>query len=442
FVCVYIVWNTFDVSNLKSFEKLNYEKWSLGVSNMYEEKHYKYRLTFNAYKRHLNFTLLLRSNLEFFSIGFKTPQNTNILQTNLLTGKIKDDKLSRIDGYIYEGIFGGVLYSHKEKRRYYIQPIHTLGVDVSYSNYYGGTTYGAYQAMTRIAEASYILQNIQVTDSSLSPEGYKIRVQKIRANSSNSSVPTMFNDNILNADKVMLEFASQDFRDYCLAFLFLSKPFQEGVAGAAYAARLDIGSGGICSERFYYDIGGSADLLNLNTLMITNIFYDQPMYPFQETRNLLHELGHSFGSGHDSSTISECTPSVSEGGPYLMYPTTPNIVLKNTYLFSKCSRTNMETILRAKSDNCLRESENLCGNSILDPGEQCDCGDFDPFCQDKCCNPPSSSNQCKLINGATCSPKQGKCCDSNKCSFNARGMICNEETTCSHFSYCTYTALV
>ena len=55
-----------------------------------------------------------------------------------------------------------------------------------------------------------------------------------------------------------------------------------------------------------------------------------------------------------------------------------------------------------------------CGNGIVDPGEECDCG-FEGNCklakEFNCCN----FRTCKLKKGAQCS--SGECCENCKVSF-------------------------
>ena len=68
-----------------------------------------------------------------------------------------------------------------------------------------------------------------------------------------------------------------------------------------------------------------------------------------------------------------------------------------TLEFSNCSLTD----IRAKLDqvtgepglDCLREDDllplevSVCGNGVLEPGEQCDCGRDELACDDPCCYP-------------------------------------------------------
>lgn len=60
-----------------------------------------------------------------------------------------------------------------------------------------------------------------------------------------------------------------------------------------------------------------------------------------------------------------------------------------------------------------------CGNSIVEEGEDCDCGSIDNCHQvDPCCDPIT----CKLTKEAQCA--SGPCCES--CQLKERGVICRE----------------
>ncbi|KAF4518677.1 hypothetical protein B566_EDAN002711 [Ephemera danica] len=62
-----------------------------------------------------------------------------------------------------------------------------------------------------------------------------------------------------------------------------------------------------------------------------------------------------------------------------------------------------------------------CGNSIVEEGEDCDCGTIEE-CQklDPCCDPFT----CKLTNEAECA--SGPCC--NNCRLRQKGIVCREQT--------------
>ena len=60
-------------------------------------------------------------------------------------------------------------------------------------------------------------------------------------------------------------------------------------------------------------------------------------------------------------------------------------------VFSNCSVAAMRPVLAAAS--CLQEDDlaplevAVCGNSVVEPGEQCDCGPGELDCTDPCCYP-------------------------------------------------------
>ena len=86
----------------------------------------------------------------------------------------------------------------------------------------------------------------------------------------------------------------------------------------------------------------------------------------------------------------------------------------NNDRFSVCSKDSIEkNVNRVRSkqgSTCFIKSDDpICGNKIVEEGEQCDCGDLNT-CTEDCCFPGGSgNNQCKLRPGKTCSPSQGLC---------------------------------
>lgn len=77
-------------------------------------------------------------------------------------------------------------------------------------------------------------------------------------------------------------------------------------------------------------------------------------------------------------------------------------------------------------------TEKICGNTVIDPGEECDCGDENE-CTDPCCNPKT----CKLI--GTCSPFIHSCCDSKTCTATKERRLCRtkQHETCDVPEYCS-----
>lgn len=151
----------------------------------------------------------------------------------------------------------------------------------------------------------------------------------------------------------------------------------------------------------------------------------------------------------------ECRPGGLNGN-YIMFASATSGDRPNNSKFSTCSIRNISNVLDAIEDtkkrNCFTVSEGaFCGNKIVEIGEECDCGFNDDECQDKCCYPRVISDTDLSLNatarGCTrraytqCSPSQGPCCMSDKCTFvpaNYR-QKCKEETECSWSSTCNGT---
>lgn len=151
-----------------------------------------------------------------------------------------------------------------------------------------------------------------------------------------------------------------------------------------------------------------------------------------------HETGHTFGAVHDctrqtcpgGSDAQPCCPlttsSCDAGGNFIMNPSTGTDITA----FSKCSIGNICSGLKGnvKSD-CLTTNRNVklysgsvCGNGIVEPGEDCDCGSADK-CKNTCCDPKT----CKFTQGSVCDPFNEDCCTS-QCQFAGTDKTCRAST--------------
>ena len=87
----------------------------------------------------------------------------------------------------------------------------------------------------------------------------------------------------------------------------------------------------------------------------------------------------------------------------------------------------------------LAYNGSLCGNGIVENGEECDCG-YSGECKDACCHDASekdASKRCKLKPHAKCSPTQGHCCNSKTCQFEQPNIVCLQSTECLHSVTCS-----
>lgn len=168
-----------------------------------------------------------------------------------------------------------------------------------------------------------------------------------------------------------------------------------------------------------------------------------------------HESGHTFGAVHDctasvcaNSTLvaaQQCCPlsasTCDANGQYIMNPSTgPDIKT-----FSPCTVGNICSAMGTNSVNskCLTANKDVstvtgsvCGNGIVEPGEDCDCGGPTGCGSNSCCDP----NTCKFVGTAVCDPSNEDCC-TNQCQFASNGTVCRASTgSCDPEEVCTGTA--
>lgn len=105
--------------------------------------------------------------------------------------------------------------------------------------------------------------------------------------------------------------------------------------------------------------------------------------------------------------------------------------------WSSCSLEHLALAFEHGMDYCLRNKPTklfdspMCGNSFVEPGEQCDCG-----LPDKCDNPCCNATTCMLHSNASCAT--GECCDLNTCRPKNAGTECRSaEHECDLPEYCT-----
>ena len=155
-----------------------------------------------------------------------------------------------------------------------------------------------------------------------------------------------------------------------------------------------------------------------------------------------HETGHTFGAVHDctdqtcpvSGTNQQCCPlsqsTCDAGSKYIMNPATGRGITQ----FSPCSIGNICSSLKSNlvKGTCLTDNRNvktdlslgaICGNGIVEEGEECDCGGDDRCTGNKCCD----GKTCKFTSGSQCDPSNQDCCNSS-CHFASNGTVCRNST--------------
>ncbi|KAH7977093.1 hypothetical protein HPB51_027048 [Rhipicephalus microplus] len=255
---------------------------------------------------------------------------------------------------------------------------------------------------------------------------------------------------------------SANYDEYCLAYTWTYRDFDSGVLGLAYVGNSTTHSLGVCDKnRLLPEDPTQPQLgltrLSLNTGMITFLNYNAYVAQAVSEITFSHEIGHNFGSPHDTPDGSPCAPGNKKNGNYIMYFMASSGLEPNNRLFSTCSRGNISEVIKpmvegkSPRENCFQgklvslnvfkqESGPVCGNGIVEGVEECDCGYSEAECHDPCCYARRNSvnaKGCTLRPGKQCSPTTGPCCDKD-CKLVPTTTMCAPETECREKAMCTY----
>ncbi|KAG8627513.1 hypothetical protein KVT40_004996 [Elsinoe batatas] len=164
-----------------------------------------------------------------------------------------------------------------------------------------------------------------------------------------------------------------------------------------------------------------------------------------------HETGHTFGAVHDCNSAlcnnqqavraSQCCPLSGDqcdaGSRFMMNPSTSQGITD----FSPCSVGNICSALGRNSvrSSCLSDNRGVttitgqqCGNGIVEPGEDCDCGGEQGCGDNACCEPTT----CRFRSNAVCDDSNEDCC--NQCQFASAGSVCRASSgVCDPQETCT-----
>ncbi|MCJ8730453.1 hypothetical protein PDJAM_G00184900, partial [Pangasius djambal] len=181
--------------------------------------------------------------------------------------------------------------------------------------------------------------------------------------------------------------------------------------------------------------GSTVGLAPLNSMCFPSsgaVNEDHNDSPLGIASTIAHEMGHNLGMSHDTANC-DC-PKTQPGQGCVMGESIGHVFPEH---FSSCSKMALETFLQNYDVRCLLNAPNeddlfggpVCGNSIVEKGEECDCGTLQE-CENTCCN----ATTCRLTEGSQCA--HGECCD--QCKLKQAGSLCRPNAhDCDLEEYCT-----
>ncbi|EYB92273.1 hypothetical protein Y032_0196g1545 [Ancylostoma ceylanicum] len=181
--------------------------------------------------------------------------------------------------------------------------------------------------------------------------------------------------------------------------------FDASVVGKAF-------KGTMCS----YDYSGGVDVDHSDNAAVV-------------AATVAHEMGHNFGMEHDVDYGTTCN---CPGNHCVMAPSTG---ASPPSFWSDCSLRYLYNSFNRGVDLCLKNPPEKtiggakCGNGIVEPGEECDCGREQ--CSHSCCD----GKTCRLAGDAECA--DGDCCDFLTCKPKPRATMCRAPVgICDLPEYC------
>ncbi|XP_041355885.1 disintegrin and metalloproteinase domain-containing protein 10-like [Gigantopelta aegis] len=347
--------------------------------------------------------------------------------------KLTSDRFHPVDRYMHYDPH----YLHKRA----IDPLKLtcalyLQADHKYYEKFGSNTDAVIEQLTQYVQTVNSIYKQIDFDGDNSADNINFIIKKIKIHTDPTAPGYRLNGNF-GVEKFLELHSEENYDAFCLSYMFTYRDFDGGVLGLAWTAG-ENQAGGVC-EKYMVIQGGSK---SLNSGIVSTLNYGKDVPPYVSHLTLAHEIGHNFGSPHDADGTA-CAPG-SPSGNFIMYAKATSGDKVNNNKFSSCSIGSMKTILETKARHeagCFIEFQGtLCGNRVVETGEECDCG-WEDDCTESCCNPQTTNSSaptpCTRKASAVCSPSMGPCC-ANDCTYVtlAANQVCRHNTSCLDEAVC------
>uniref|UniRef100_F1RZL6 Disintegrin and metalloproteinase domain-containing protein 5-like n=1 Tax=Sus scrofa TaxID=9823 RepID=F1RZL6_PIG len=152
--------------------------------------------------------------------------------------------------------------------------------------------------------------------------------------------------------------------------------------------------------------------------------------------NIIQLVGLNLGMSYDNTEICHCSGDVCIMSPEAMHS-------GGVKDFSTCSLDDFKYFAAHSGLTCLhsilldepvyKQRRRICGNGILEQGEQCDCGTLENCTHKHCCDPRT----CRRKRNKQCG--SGECCTQD-CKIRPANVICRKSADeCDFIEYCNGT---
>ncbi|XP_016116107.1 disintegrin and metalloproteinase domain-containing protein 10-like, partial [Sinocyclocheilus grahami] len=429
------------------------------------------QLEFHAHGRHFN--LRMKRDTRLFSDGFKLEMSGQELDydtSHIYTGEIYGEQGSLTHGSVVDGKFEGFIQTHRGT--FYVEPVERYLQDKN------------------VPFHSVIYHEDHIRDLVL------LDSSQINTTSDERDRSNPFRFANIGVEKFLELNSEQNHDDYCLAYVFTDRDFDDGVLGLAWvgapAERIQTISTLMSHEHLT-----AIETISPISLLVNRVYRILPT-PSDDGGD--NDYCGDDGPQHDSG--SECTPGESksqdkkERGNYIMYARATSGDKLNNNKFSVCSVKNISQVLEKKRGSCFVGESQSDGRVSPDlqygPGGGCaDSSVFERMkrYQASALEDPSKARhqlQCLFRESTTgsqvmrrlcfpqetitstddpvllrkrrmtqswkftvsmcmtpgcvdllcvCSPSQGPCCTA-ECSYKGRNEKCREESECAHQGMC------